>query len=128
MPARISLPFVRTLAMRVSKAEERYVNVELSVCGPANFIDDRSFAHFQRVSAAQHAPARAALERAVEQMPHYADAWAMLSLIYKEEFTHRFNVLPDPLGFNRSFDGGGYFGAPCSGPLRDSSSSREAWV
>ena len=58
----------------------------------------RSFAHFQRVSATEHAPARTALERAVEQMPQYADAWAMLSLIYKEEFTHRFNVLPDPLG------------------------------
>jgi TolB-like protein len=58
----------------------------------------RSFAHFQRVSAEEHAPARAALERAVEQMPQYADAWAMLSLIYKEEFTHKFNLLPDPLG------------------------------
>ena len=58
----------------------------------------RSFAHFQRVSAEEHAPARAALERAVEQAPHYPDAWAMLSLIYKEEFTHRFNLLPDPLG------------------------------
>ena len=58
----------------------------------------RSFAHFQRVSAEEHAPARAALERAVQQAPHYPDAWAMLSLIYKEEFTHRFNLLPDPLG------------------------------
>jgi TolB-like protein len=58
----------------------------------------RSFAHFQRVSADEHAPARAALERAVQQAPHYPDAWAMLSLIYKEEFTHRFNLLPDPLG------------------------------
>ena len=58
----------------------------------------RSFAHFQRVSAEEHAPARAALEHAVKQMPQYADAWAMLSLIYKEEFTHRFNLLPDPLG------------------------------
>src|SRR6202795_4377437 len=58
----------------------------------------RSFAHFQRVSAEEHAPARAALERAVQQSPGYSDAWAMLSLIYKEEFTHRFNLLPDPLG------------------------------
>jgi TolB-like protein len=58
----------------------------------------RSFAHFQRVSAEEHAPARAALERAVRQAPNYPDAWAMLSLIYKEEFTHRFNLLPDPLG------------------------------
>lgn len=58
----------------------------------------RSFAHFQRVSAEEHAPARAALERAVQQAPNYPDAWAMLSLIYKEEFTHRFNLLADPLG------------------------------
>jgi TolB-like protein len=58
----------------------------------------RSFAHFQRVSAQEHAPARAALERAVKQAPNYPDAWAMLSLIYKEEYTHRFNLLPDPLG------------------------------
>jgi TolB-like protein len=58
----------------------------------------RSFAHFQRVSADEHAPARAALERAVRQAPNYPDAWAMLSLIYKEEFTHRFNLLPDSLG------------------------------
>jgi TolB-like protein len=58
----------------------------------------RSFAHFQRVSADEHGPARAALERAVQQSPNYPDAWAMLSLIYKEEFTHRFNLLPDPLG------------------------------
>jgi TolB-like protein len=58
----------------------------------------RSFAHFQRVTAEEHAPARAALERAVQQAPNYPDAWAMLSLIYKEEFTHRFNLLPDPLG------------------------------
>jgi TolB-like protein/tetratricopeptide (TPR) repeat protein len=58
----------------------------------------RSFAHFQRVSAEEHGPARAALERAVQQAPNYPDAWAMLSLLYKEEFTHRFNLLPDPLG------------------------------
>lgn len=58
----------------------------------------RSFAHFQRVSAEEHAPARAALEHAVQRAPNYSDAWAMLSLIYKEEFTHRFNLLPDPLG------------------------------
>ena len=58
----------------------------------------RSFAHFQRVSAEEHAAARDALERAVEREPTYPDALAMLSLIYKEEFTHRFNLLPDPLG------------------------------
>ncbi len=58
----------------------------------------RSFAHFQRVSAEEHAAARTALECAVQRAPAYPDAWAMLALIYKEEFTHRFNLLPDPLG------------------------------
>jgi TolB-like protein len=58
----------------------------------------RSFAHFQRVNAEEHASARAALERAVQQAPTYSDAWAMLSLVEKEEFTHRFNLRPDPLG------------------------------
>jgi TolB-like protein len=57
----------------------------------------RSFAHFQRVNAEEHAPSRNALERAVEEAPGYSDGWAMLSLIYKEEFTHGFNVRPDPL-------------------------------
>jgi TolB-like protein len=58
----------------------------------------RSFAHFQRVNAEEHAASRAALERAVEQQPGYADGWAMLSLIIKEEFLHELNLEPDPLG------------------------------
>src|ERR1700690_2759105 len=61
----------------------------------------RSFAYLQRVELAEHALARAALERAVEQAPANADAWALLSILYREEYTHNFNVLPDPLG--RSF-------------------------
>jgi len=55
------------------------------------------FAHFQRVNAEDHARAKKALEHAVQQAPGYADAWAMLSLIYKEEFTHRFNLRSDPI-------------------------------
>ena len=58
----------------------------------------RSFAHFPRLCAEEHAAARAGLERATQQAPGYADAWAMLSMIYREEFTHRFNVRPDPVG------------------------------
>jgi TolB-like protein/predicted Ser/Thr protein kinase len=54
----------------------------------------RSFAHFPRLSAA----ARAGLERAVQQAPGYADGWAMLSMLVREEYTHGFNVRPDPLG------------------------------
>jgi TolB-like protein/tRNA A-37 threonylcarbamoyl transferase component Bud32/tetratricopeptide (TPR) repeat protein len=58
----------------------------------------RSFAHFPRLSAAEHAAARAGLERAVQQSPAYADGWAMLSMLVREEYTHGFNVRPDPLG------------------------------
>lgn len=58
----------------------------------------RAFAYFQRVSAEEHAASRAALERAVQIAPGQADCWAMLSLIYKEEYTHGFNLRPDPLG------------------------------
>ncbi len=57
----------------------------------------RCFAYFQRLNAEENLPARAALERAVAQAPGYADAWAMLSLVYKEEFAHGFNRLPEPL-------------------------------
>ena len=57
----------------------------------------RSFAHFQRVNAGEHAASRAALERAVEQQPGYADGWAMLSLILKEEYIHEFSLRPDSL-------------------------------
>jgi serine/threonine protein kinase len=58
----------------------------------------RSFAHFPRLSPPEHAAARAGLERAVEQAPGYADAWAMLSMVVREEYTHGFNVRPDSLG------------------------------
>jgi TolB-like protein/tetratricopeptide (TPR) repeat protein len=58
----------------------------------------RSFAHFPRLSAEEHAAARAGLERAVQQAPGYADGWAMLSMLVREEYTHGLNVRPDPLG------------------------------
>jgi len=58
----------------------------------------RSFAHFPRLSTAEHAASRSGLERAVQQAPGYADAWAMLSMVVREEYTHGFNVRPDPLG------------------------------
>jgi serine/threonine protein kinase/tetratricopeptide (TPR) repeat protein len=58
----------------------------------------RSFAHFPRLSAVEHAAAEAGLERAVQQAPGYADGWAMLSMLYREEYTHGFNAKPDPIG------------------------------
>jgi serine/threonine protein kinase/tetratricopeptide (TPR) repeat protein len=58
----------------------------------------RSFAHFQRLNAPEHAGARAALERAVQEPPDRGDCWAMLSMLYREEYTHGFNLRPDPIG------------------------------
>ncbi|MGZ5154509.1 MAG: protein kinase domain-containing protein [Burkholderiales bacterium] len=58
----------------------------------------RSFGYYERVTAEEHAAARAGLERAVQQAPGNADGWAMLSMMYGEEHKFGFNPLPDPLG------------------------------
>ena len=58
----------------------------------------RSFAHFRRLNAGEHAAARTGLEQAVQHAPGQADCWAMLSMLYREEYAHEFNVRPDPLG------------------------------
>ena len=57
----------------------------------------RSFGHHQRINAAEHLAARAALEHAVKQPPDRADCWAVLAWLYREEYTHGFNLRPDPL-------------------------------
>src|SRR5882724_9087725 len=57
----------------------------------------RSFSYLQRVSAEDHATARDGLERAVQQAPGYAPAWAMLAILFREEYNHAFNVRPDSL-------------------------------
>ena len=58
----------------------------------------RQLSFWQQVSPEEHAIVRACLERAVEQAPDYADAWASLAQVYLEEHTHSFNARPDPLG------------------------------
>jgi TolB-like protein len=58
----------------------------------------RSMAYHHRVSAEEHAVARAVLERVLKQAPNNADCWAMLSHLYREEYAHGFNVRPDPVG------------------------------
>ena len=58
----------------------------------------RSFGYFERVVPAEHAAARSALERAVQQAPGNAEIWAMLSMLYGEEHRFGFNAAPDPLG------------------------------
>jgi serine/threonine protein kinase/tetratricopeptide (TPR) repeat protein len=58
----------------------------------------RGFAYFKHVNVEEHAGVRAGLERAVQQAPGNADCWAMLSMLYREENNHGFNVRPDPVG------------------------------
>ena len=58
----------------------------------------RSFSYYARLTAEEHAAARAGLERAVQQAPGHADCWAMLSMLYADEYKTGFNVRPDPLG------------------------------
>jgi eukaryotic-like serine/threonine-protein kinase len=62
----------------------------------------RSFGYYERVTAEEHAAVRNSLERAVQQAPRNADAWAVLSMMYAEEHKFGFNERPDPLG--RSLD------------------------
>lgn len=58
----------------------------------------RGYAYFRVHDDEHHAQARDCLERAVEHDPDYAEAWAQLAYIYREEFHHTRNLLPDPLG------------------------------
>jgi serine/threonine protein kinase/tetratricopeptide (TPR) repeat protein len=56
-----------------------------------------SFGYFERVSAEEHAVTRDNLESAVQLMPGHADCWAMLTILYVEEYVHGFNPKPDAL-------------------------------
>jgi TolB-like protein/Tfp pilus assembly protein PilF len=58
----------------------------------------RGLAQVISVSPEQHASVRDGLERAVREAPGYADAWALLSNMCREEYAHGFNPKPDPLG------------------------------
>ena len=57
----------------------------------------RGFGYHHRLTPGEHAEARDALERAVEQAPGNADCWAMLSWIYSHEYGHDFNPRPGSL-------------------------------
>ncbi|MGH9495578.1 MAG: protein kinase domain-containing protein [Candidatus Sulfotelmatobacter sp.] len=57
----------------------------------------RSFGFHQHVNAAEQLAGRTALERAVKQVPDCADYWAMLSWLYRSEYSHGHNTLPDPM-------------------------------
>jgi serine/threonine protein kinase/tetratricopeptide (TPR) repeat protein len=57
----------------------------------------RLLAYRQRIAPAEHLQLRSGLERAVEQEPGLADAWACLAQIYLDEAAFGFNVLENPL-------------------------------
>ncbi|HEV2424718.1 MAG TPA: protein kinase [Terriglobia bacterium] len=57
----------------------------------------RSFGYLNRITPVEHRAARDALEAAVERAPDYAPAWAMLSIIVREEYTQGFNPKPASL-------------------------------
>ena len=57
----------------------------------------RGCSYAERMTAEDHAVARDVLERAVQQAPNYADCWAMLSILYVDEYKTGFNVRPDSL-------------------------------
>jgi TolB-like protein len=57
----------------------------------------RALGYFQDFSAEDHAASQAVLERTIELAPARADCWAMLSLIYAEEFAHGINPHSDSL-------------------------------
>ena len=57
----------------------------------------RSFGFHQHVNAAEHLAGRTGMERAVKQVPDCGDYWAMLSWLYRAEYSHGYNMLPDPM-------------------------------
>ena len=57
----------------------------------------RSFAYLHRITSDDHLLAREALELAVQRAPEYALAWAMLAVMFREEYSQEFNLRPNAL-------------------------------
>ncbi len=57
----------------------------------------RSFGYNERLTPEDHLEVRTSLEQAVRKSPSHADCWAMLSIIYADEYKFGFNAQPDPL-------------------------------
>jgi len=55
------------------------------------------FAYMRVITPAEHLIVRDCLEHAVKIAPQYADAWALLSYIYRHEYSEGYNARPDPL-------------------------------
>ncbi len=58
----------------------------------------RTFSYFERLTPEEHAEVREILEAAVRDAPGESDCWAMLSMLYRGEFSLGFNPQPDSLG------------------------------
>ncbi len=57
----------------------------------------RSFGFHQHVSEEEHLAGITALETAVKKAPDHADCWAMLSWLYRAEYTHGYHARPDSM-------------------------------
>ncbi|MBV9887328.1 MAG: protein kinase [Acidobacteria bacterium] len=57
----------------------------------------RSFGFHQHVTAEEQRVGIIALERAVKLEPDRADCWAMLSWLYRAEYSHNYNVRPNSM-------------------------------
>ena len=57
----------------------------------------RSFGYAARGTAEELASAQSCLELAVRKAPAHADAWAMLSALYVQDYAHGFNLQTDAL-------------------------------
>ena len=57
----------------------------------------RGFGYYERVTPEDHHAVRSRLERAVEEAPVNAEGWAMLSMMYGEEYRFGFNEQPDSM-------------------------------
>jgi len=57
----------------------------------------RSFRYFDRVTPEELTGAQSCLEIAVQKAPANADAWAMLALLFAQDYGQGFNIHPDAL-------------------------------
>ena len=58
----------------------------------------RTFSYFERLTPEEHAEVREILEAAVHDAPDQSDCWAMLSMLYRGEYSLGFGTQPDSLG------------------------------
>jgi serine/threonine protein kinase len=57
----------------------------------------RAFSYLSRLAPEERVAVRDILERAVRQSPNHADSWAMLSILYRAEYSQGYDDVPNPL-------------------------------